>query len=55
MGAIVFTMLIALFAVGLVVGLVVMAALAIAGAKAATLAQDGGTWVLEHWPRRAKS
>ncbi|WP_181188348.1 hypothetical protein [Actinopolyspora mortivallis] len=54
MGAIAVTALIALFAVGLVLGLVVLATFAVVGAKAATLAQDGGTWVLEHWPRRAK-
>ncbi|MDP9642623.1 hypothetical protein J2S53_002568 [Actinopolyspora lacussalsi] len=54
MGAIVVTMLVALFAISLVAGLVVLSALAVAGAKAATLAHDGSNWLVEHWPRRAR-
>lgn len=55
MGAIVVTMLIGLFAVSLVAALIVLSALAVAGVKAVTAAHDGGNWLVEHWPRRARS
>ncbi|GAB3295012.1 hypothetical protein [Parasphingorhabdus pacifica] len=44
MGAIVVAIFVGLLAVGLVAGLVVFSALALAGLRAVNAAHDGGTW-----------
>ncbi len=55
MGAIVVAIMVGLVAVGLVIGLVVASAFAIAGLKAVNAAHDGGAWLANRRQQRRES
>jgi hypothetical protein len=52
MGAIVVAIAVGLVAVGLVVGLVVLSAFALAGLKVMNAAHDGRSWFIDRWQQR---
>lgn len=52
MSALVVATVAALAAVGLIVGVIVLAMVAIAGAKVVNAAHDGGTWFINHRQQR---